>query len=250
MTVARDSLVGSLLREALEESIGRDRATAVIFDALLELDGELPEHGEPLLAFLRGPLLAALRRRADAETADEVRRQIEAALSAAVGGKTAGSRRVRSHRRLKRGFEEEAPTSPMRIPEAGPPRVVVLADGDRLAGHLLAAFGEERVYAVTLRLPEELPKLAKDVEPALALLDATDPPIVHSADLVAALSTLPEHCLRAVWASGGSRGAPLVKSLERNGVQVLCFDERDGVDPLLDVIGALADPTAAAKNKL
>jgi hypothetical protein len=213
-----------IIREALEGMVAPEIAAAVLLEALAPYGGELPDPST-LEAFVERELRPALQKRLRGDT-DPVIEHVSSLLSKALAASQPPP--------PKSGWTE-ATTAQVAIGE-GPVSMVVVAGRPSLAMRLRAAVGRHRLAVVAASTAEATQQMLYDAEPTIVLIDATDRPRSEPAAIAQALGKITTDCVAVVWGSRDEYGREIVKLLERTSLRVTPLDEKEGVDPLVDLI--------------
>lgn len=232
-----------LIRQALEGAIASPLVSPVLFDALDLFGKELPETLEDLVLLVEGPLRQALASRVGETNASRISNEISGMLAGRrdpqpprsdepfppVSSLPPADEASGTHRR-----EREATRS---LPVLRQPvTVMVISSGTSLVRRLQAALGPERVYAWPAHHLQEIAHTFSAGEPAMALVDASDFPMVPPQDLARGLVDAPRTAVCALWAVDMPYGKKLSAAAVSLNVQLATISRSDGVEPLLDLI--------------
>lgn len=219
-----------ILRRALEDALDTRLASAVLFEALGEAGCSVPQNLSELLDVLRGPLYEVLARRLDETRAAILVEQIEEELTPETDA--LATVEVPLELLVPRTEREDA-TAPV-LRRSAPVSVSVLAEGQGLAMRLVTTLTDERVSPHAHSDPERWPEAEP---PQIVILDAGDFP-THTTPrrIIEWGLTLPATTARVLWASKLPYGKSFQKELAKDPGEWLTFDQREGIEPLLDLI--------------
>jgi hypothetical protein len=213
--VTEEPAVIGILREALEGELPDSMASRVLFAALSAWGGRVPGTFVEVLDVVQGPLRQVLAAELGGDRARAVVRTLENRLrfSEMPTGLVAT---------LPKGAFEDPPTAA--IPKAaGPVSLKVIAKTPTLAALVVSVLGPARVMVTD--------------EPAILLIDASDPPGAWAADLEARAK---QSTLTVVYGTDLPEAAPLLSRLHAAGVSYLGFSTAHGAAPILDLIRSRA----------
>ena len=214
-----------VIRETLDTVVAPDIASAALLEALDPYGGLLPA-GDELNGFVQGPLKEALRKRLRGGS-QAIIDQLESLIAPALA----------NSKPPPRPLWAEKTTAQVAVGD-GPVRVLVTASRPGLAIRLRVSVGSHRVAVLTASNAEGTHQMVRDSEPSIIVVDATDPPSSTPDALAQALRKGPGECLCIVWGSNDRLYARhVVRLLEGSStLRVAPVDEREGFDPLLDLI--------------
>ncbi|MCS6799010.1 MAG: hypothetical protein NZ898_10850 [Myxococcota bacterium] len=218
----------AVVREVLEGFLEPRRAGVVVFEALAEAGrSDLPESQEEVVEFVRGPLRTVASRWMGEAHADLL---VDRTLAILDRGRASQPEPGGSLQTIQMMVSE------------GPLRALVVSRGPALAVRLRAALGGERFGAGVVDRIERLDSMADVVHPHVVVLDGPDPVRTDVETLVEALARLPVETVRVSWGSGAEFSwiEDVQRRLEERGVTLVTIDRREGVEPLLDLLRALA----------
>ncbi len=206
-----------VLRESLEAEVTSSVASAALFAALGAWGARVPSTFVEVVDLVRGPLRVELAVRLGANRAREVEKRLEDRLRLAE--MPTGSLHA-----VPRGDAfEDVPTSALPKPD-GPVVVRVLAGSTLLETLLVAALGPRRV------------EVSAD-EPAVLVLDASDPPASWGADLERAAHAASLVCL---YGSGLPAGRDAAARLASAKVEFVGLDAAHGAVSIVDLLRSRA----------
>jgi hypothetical protein len=210
-----------LLRESLETALSPDAVASLLFSALQERGG-VPSGRAEMLALVRGPVRRGLLSQLGEPHTSDVLERVEAMMMRAV----LPTRRRDDEITRDMIFSEDAL------------RVVVASAREHLAQRLTAAFGDERLMALTAE--DETTLVARlRAKPFLVLVDGAQFPHIEPAALVARLAPIAERTLGAVWGGDLPYGHAVLGAARDAGVGVTPFDRGEGLEPLIDLLRAV-----------
>jgi len=211
------------LRAALQHELDDKVAAAVLFIGLDRM-GEIPEGKDEWVAFIRTGLREALLERMDPAEADRIVTELRDVLSGATvvppPADAVG--------------DSSAPTRELPRLE-GPSKVLVVANGSRLARTLKAALGS-RVVPMAVGEAARVGTFIHDFEPGVLVVDLTDPVPGLQATVAAGLD---ENALVVLWGTGPEANR-LAQALEQRGTRATVFDRTEGVAPLVELVHGAA----------
>lgn len=213
--VTDEPAVIGILREALEAELPDGAASRMLFAALSAWGGRVPGTFVEVLDVVQGPLRQVLAAELGLARARAVVRTLENRLrfSEMPTGLVAT---------MPRGAFEEPPTAT--IPRAsGPVSLKVIAKTPTLAALVVSVLGPARVTVSD--------------DPAILLIDASDPPDAWPADLE--LRARQAH-LTVIYGTDLAEAASLTERLRADGVGYLGFTTDHGAAPILDLIRSRA----------
>lgn len=214
----------SRVRERLGELVGAEQAAPIFFEALEGVE-ELPNGGQALADFVRGPLQRCLERRLGQEQADRITQGLERAV--------VDTPRSGAH---KRAPDFDAATTVGT--QTGPARLVVVARGTRLAERLRLAVGGDDVAVAPAADPQRAGELAHEINASMIIVDGTDVPAGRADAFVDGLGGVPDHVMLVMWTTDSPEAEQLQEELAFCGLRVTMIDRREGVEPLIDLMRA------------
>ncbi len=208
--------VARLMREALERAVPADVASAVLFEALGE-SGIPGSSREAMLAFVDGPVRAALLRRLGEREGSGLIEMVRMPIESAT--------RVGARRR------EETPTRVAR-PIGLQPRAVVFDDGTGLGRRLLASFGMERLLIEIVHDGSEIASSAA----SLVIVDAATTSRADPIAIAKACLRFGPDALRIVHGAETPFGARVVEAFGATNQAVVPVRLDHGPVPLVELI--------------
>jgi hypothetical protein len=221
-----------ILRDVLERELSPSTTSAVLFEALTTYGSEVPETKEALRDLARGAIRAALEKRVGKELVSKLMEGLIDALEGSEPEIVITRESVRDAPPVvSRGAESTraVPTVTTPVP------VLVVAAGGTFERRLAVALGPRRVAPMTAA---SIPDMRKYRSCAIVLVDATDFGRIEPVDLADELAGLPETTARVVWAADLPYGRRVMSALSQIGASVIPLTQKDGIDPLLDLIKA------------
>jgi len=219
-----------VIREALEGVVQPKIATEALFEALTDYEPEELADPDTLYTMLTMHLRASLERRVGAEPANAAIEHVAAVLERILAPSAAASESDRTTQE----FEAHATLEIMR--GTGPVQLVVCAAGPRLAKHLMAAVGANRVTTATVRNSYETKIVVEEMEPEIFVFDGANLPSDEPDALAAAVKSASANMWIVVWSSDMPEERALMAAFEKRGVPATSFDREEGVGPLIDLI--------------
>lgn len=223
-----------LIRETLEGVMHPSTASTIFFEALEASGGQLPRDATEALALVRGPLSALIAERLGEADRDSILGPLEQMLSSIApreptppeGAPRKPRRRASRHDEPTRSVELSSETLP-----------VFVLSGDKRLGELLkTVLGPDVLSAVWVGDTAMLHERMSLVAPALFVVDASNFPAVEPAEIVAAVSSMEQEIVTAVWGADLPYGQSLLTAAQDAAVTVTPFDRGEGVEPLMDLI--------------
>jgi hypothetical protein len=224
-----------ILRDVLERELSPSTTSAVLFEALTNYGAEVPETRDALRALARTAIEPALVKRVEAEL---VARLMGGLLDALEGSEPEivitstpmrDSAPMMPSARTERDETRAVPTVTTPVP------VLVIAGGGTFERRLAVALGPRRVAPMTAATIADVRKYRTC---AIVLVDATDFAPVEPVDLADELAGVPETTARVIWGADLPFGRRVLGALSQIGVNAVQLTQRDGIDPLLDLIKA------------
>ncbi len=205
-----------VLRESVEAEVTPSVASAALFAALAAWGPRVPSSFVEVVDLVRGPLRVELASRLGDAKAIEIGKRLEARLRLAEmpTGTVAAA--------PKDAFAD-VPTEALPKP-AGPVEVQVVAGSPLLETLLVTALGPRRV------------EITAD-EPAMLVLDGSDPPARWGADLELRAHAIPLVC---VYGTDLPSGRDAASRLSSANVAFLGFAAEHGAAPIIDLIRSRA----------
>lgn len=214
-----------LVRESLEAVVSPTIVSSVIFEALDEIGGQLPDGADAVRAFADGALRRALARRLG-EDAHAIIDDVVAMLA------TIAPRRAEEPPARRRDGDVTREV----FLGAGPVVVLVVAGATDFGARLLAALGPDRVAPLPTPSLERLDEQVLIAAPPVVLVDAANFASIEPERLADALAALPATTVRAIWGADLPYGAAVLRALVERGASATPFDRREGIEPVLDLV--------------
>ncbi|MDQ3033863.1 MAG: hypothetical protein M3Y87_15710 [Myxococcota bacterium] len=215
-----------LVRESLEAVVSPAIVSTVIFEALDEIGGQLPDGGEAVRAFADGSLRRVLVGRLG-DDAHAIIDDIVAMLSTIAPSRAVAASPPR---------RSDADATREVFIGAGPVIVLVVASTPEFGERLLAALGPDRVAPLPTPSIERMDEQTLMAAPPVVLVDAASFAPIEPERLAASLAALPATTVRAIWGADLPYGAALLRALVERGAPATPLDRREGIEPLLDLI--------------
>jgi len=216
-----------LIRETLEGTLEPRIASALVFEALAaQSSGDLPNTTSALLAFVRGPLRAAIDAKVHTQAATETVERLELVLS----------------RILSEPPKGDSPAT-VELPFGlGPVRVLVISRRTSFKIALRAAFGAELAGVAHATTAAKANDIATGLVPEIYIVDAVSPVDQDPSALVPLLGRGDSTAARLVWGCEQPWGTAFTRLLREAGTAHVPIDRREGVEPLLDYVRARRSP--------
>jgi hypothetical protein len=216
------------VREVLEGAFAPEIATMMMFQALRE-HGRVPQSRDEVLELCRGTLLEVIGARAGLTVARTILDRFEQVL---LAGDLTGTDIP-----IDVDMDPD-PSITMVMPTVWrEPVSCVVVSGQRLfADQLYACLGAARVKAHTASDDSTLRKSMFSHQPLFVIVDATEPPDIERATLVAALRRLPDSVQTVVWGAERSYADGFLEVCRASGVDAVGVDQAEGIGPLLDIV--------------
>lgn len=222
MSLVRPEL--RMVRESLEAVVAPSIVSTVIFEALEQAGGQLPNGSEAVREFADGALRQALASRIgdDAHSiCDDVIAMLET-----ISPRTPNSADIR------REFEVTREV----VIDDHPVFVIVIAGTGALADRLQAALGPNVMAVIPATSMEQLHDHLAIAAPKVVLLDAADFANIEPDPLALVLEQLPATTVRGIWGADLPYGAAVLRALSNRGSPATPLDRREGIAPLLDLV--------------
>lgn len=208
--------LANLLHQALERVVATDVASAVLFEALGEADMPAAHRGA-MLAFVDGPLHAALARAVGARDADDLVELVRATVEHAMS-------RVAAE-------DDDIPTR--RVPPiSSMPCAIVFDDGTGLGRRMRMAFGSEPLLVDVVRDATEM----RSTDASMVIVDATTMAASHPVSVAKACASLPPETLRIVHGVETPFGARMVEAFSATAQSVIPVRKDSGAAPIVELI--------------
>lgn len=222
-----------LIRETLEGVIHPSTASTLLFQALHEHGGTIPQSTDDILALVDGPLARHLAERIGEEMAESVLQPMRAMLRSIAPPAARMRRRASRHEEPTRNVELSSETLP----------VYILSGSRRFADGLAAALGPDVMSPVYAKDAAMLRARLEQVPPAFVLVDASDFPAIEPSALCEMLAALPVDTVKAIWGADLPYGMTTLAAAQARRVRFTPFDRREGIEPLMDMIRSRRAPS-------
>lgn len=213
-----------LVRESLEAVVSPSIVSTVMFEALEQTGGELPDGPEAVRQLVEGPLRAALARKVGAD-AHAMIDDVLVVLATIAPSADASARGRRGPDVTREVFIDGRPVF-----------VVVVSGTSEFASRLSAVLGPTLLTAIPASTMEQLEEHLSIAAPQIVLVDAADFASIEPERLGVVLGKLPATTVRAIWGVDLPYGASILRALVERGAPATPLDRREGIEPLLDLI--------------
>ncbi len=216
-----------IIRQTLEEAISPERATRVMFEALVA-HGAVPDDDDAVLGFVERSLLPALEAAAGADIREQVASRLDRMLGLRPESDEAWPDLVHA------GKE---PTVTKTLAVSGVNELVpvtILAKTQKLGRTLVIALGSELAEVSHAPSVRTLRAVVNEKKPLVVVVDGYDPCLMPPSNVAAALKELPPEIVRVVWGADQPYGRAL--SAGASGARLIALSRGEGIGPLLDVV--------------
>ncbi len=217
-----------IIRQALEEAVSPQRATRIMFEALMA-HGAVPDDEAGTQRFIDDALLPTLQATAGEDIRSRVAQRLEALLAESP---EPGEEHWSG---LDRGSREPTVTTTLAVSgedELVP--VTILARTERLGRTLVIALGSELAEVSHVPSIKTLRAAVEEKKPLVVVVDGYDPCLMPPSNVAAALAALPAEIVRVIWGADQPYGRAL--SAGMGDARMIALSGGEGIGPLLDVV--------------